>query len=525
MAVGGVVVALFGQLLAGTAVAGTKAAAPGEAPDIRPITWGSCAWSGGTGGFECGVIEVPADWAEPSGPAVEVAVVRHRAGDPERRIGALLLNPGGPGASGVDFARGAATTFSPEITARFDLVGFDPRGIGRSTPVRCDGDLVNARRALLQPQDEAGLAALRQANRDVSDSCRELSGPLADHMDTASVVRDMDAIRAALGERRISYYGASYGTLIGQQYAERYPRRLRAMVLDSNMDHSLDARGLLRTRAETLEGAFGQFAEWCGRTAGCALRGRDVPALYDSFYRRAEAGELALPNPHRPVTVQTLRSITFSHMYNPADWYSFATILASMDEGTAGTDTVPDSALTAAAAGTPVTFPYSPVLCQDYDLDMPSYATMAGLQQELAQLAPLTRLPSLGWSDLTGCQNWTPRVANPQRPLHIEGAPPILLANSRWDVATPHAWAANAARQIGREAVSLTYEGVGHGVYWLSPCARGAIDTYLTTLDTTSLATHCPPAWPGATSTSSTDNPLPTPLTGPPAARAEGVIP
>jgi pimeloyl-ACP methyl ester carboxylesterase len=502
--------ALFGQLLTGTATA-----APTASPTPTPagtIAWEPCESPYGEGSFECATIAVPVDWARPDGATIDLALSRHRATDPDRRLGSLLLNPGGPGMSGVDLALSSPFSFSPELVERFDFVGFDPRGTNRSAPTYCDDDLSAARRSALGSQDDAGLDALRAANRAFADSCRELSGPLAEHMDSASVARDMDAIRVGLGERRISYWGGSYGTLIGQMYAELFPRRIRAMVLDSNMDHSLGVWGIQKTRTETLEGAFGEFADWCAHTSTCALHGQDVRALYASLYAAAEENRLTYYG--RPMALSTFQGITFSHMYDPdTEWPEFAQLLTSMgttaeaggtaeDTGTAVTTEAAEtvdttSAAVSGAVANPVKFAYDLVLCQDYDLDVPSYAAIARMEAELARIAPLTRQASLSRSYMTSCQNWTDEVANPQHRLRVRGSAPILVTNSRYDVATPHAWGANAARQIGREATLLTYDGVGHITYWLSPCMREATDTYLTTLVTPEKGTRCPAIRPG----------------------------
>ncbi|KOG22334.1 proteinase, partial [Streptomyces viridochromogenes] len=143
---------------------------------------------GALANFECATIKVPVDWKRPHGATIDLALARHLATDPGRRIGSLLINPGGPGGSGVDFAFSAADAFSPELLARFDIVGFDPRGVGRSNPVVCDEDRVNAQSEAIYPDSDSSFAALRAANRALGESCRDLTGPLADHMDTGSVV-------------------------------------------------------------------------------------------------------------------------------------------------------------------------------------------------------------------------------------------------------------------------------------------------------------------------------------------------
>ncbi|MEU7717133.1 alpha/beta hydrolase [Streptomyces tibetensis] len=501
LAVGALATALFGQLISGTAVAAPSAEDTVVSP--TPGLPGRIAWApcespngGGQGAFECATVTVPVDWKRPKEATLDLALARHRATDPARRIGSLLVNPGGPGGSGVDFAFSAPSSFSPELLARFDVVGFDPRGVARSTPVVCDEDRVMAQNALLYPDSAASFAALRKANRALGESCRDLSGPLADHMDTGSVVRDMEAIRAGLGERRISYYGVSYGTAIGQQYAERYPKRIRAMTLDSNMDHSLGPWAFQKTEAVGVEESYGQFADWCARTASCALHGRDARAVFASLYQRAEAGELVVPgDPPQTVTPQDLQSAALGNMYDPAAWFGFAQVLADLDAGAPGA-----TARFARTYGEPVEYPFNSVMCQDYDFGVSSYRSLARFERELGRLAPVTRLSPLGWTVQNACQDWPSEVRNPQRRLDVEGTGPILMTNSRFDPATPHSWGANAARQIGREAVFLTYDGVGHGDYWLSPCARDAIDTYLVTLKTPRKGTHCPAVWPAGPS-------------------------
>ncbi|MBP5889622.1 alpha/beta hydrolase [Streptomyces scabiei] len=513
LAVGVLITTLFGELLAGTSVAG----APAKAPTAGRITWKSCTSPDGTAGFECATLKVPVDWKKPGGATIDLALNRLPATDRAHRIGSLLINPGGPGGSGVDFAFSAPESFSSALRARFDIVGFDPRGVGRSNAVMCDADLIIAQNELLFPDDAASFASLRKANRDLGRNCRDLSGKLFDHMDTASVVRDMEAIRAGLGERRISYYGVSYGTAIGQQYAERYPRRIRAMTLDSNMDHSLGAWAYQKTEAVAMEGSFGQFADWCARTTSCALHDRDVRALYKSLARRAADGIVLPGDPPHTYTLAELRNTALGAMYDPSSWFEFAADLARLDAAKGS------PSLTERGHGKPEEYGYLAVTCQDNDFGLRSYKTLAGYERKLARISPVTRVNPLAWTDLTGCQNWPNKVTNPQHRLRVDGTPPILMTNSRYDVATPHSWGANAARQIGHEAVLLTYDGVGHGDYWMSPCAQGAIDKYLLTLKTPRKGAHCPAVWPTGTaaqrqSAGGLVNPLPG-LLGPTASR------
>jgi pimeloyl-ACP methyl ester carboxylesterase len=497
--------------------AAPAAAAP--ATTAAPAPAGSIAWGPCDPAEEapervlCGTLDVPVDWRKPRGPKITLALAKLPAADPAQRIGSLLINPGGPGGSGVSFAFAAGEAFSPAIVNRFDIIGFDPRGQARSQAIQCDSDDIAAQQEVSFPSSAAEYAQLRAANRELFAGCKELSGPLFKYVDTASVARDMDAIRAGLGESRISYYGVSYGTMIGQQYAELFPGRIRAMALDSNMDHSQNIVGYQAYESLAMEGSFVQFAEWCERTEACVLNDENVLAYWDELYAQAEAGELVFEG--EPVAPETLISAIFGYLYDPIGWFDLASLLAALG----GDAPAPTSDLRV-RRGEPVEYGYLPVMCSDYYFELGSYKALAALQRVQNRLAPHTKYNPLAWSDLTSCQNWPYKVANPPHRLKASGKlPPILLANSRWDVATPYEWGRSLAKQLP-SATFLTYDGVGHGTYWLSPCAQAAIDTYLVERRTPAKGTHCPavfpdtPPQPATLSTSRPVNPLPQ-LVGP----------
>jgi pimeloyl-ACP methyl ester carboxylesterase len=450
-------------------------AAPAAPPPAGSVAWGPCdPAEEAPERALCGTLDVPVDWRRPHGPTFALALAKMPAADPARRIGSMLINPGGPGGSGVSFAFGADGAFSPEINDRFDIVGFDPRGQARSEPVLCDGDVVGAQEALLYPASAGEYRELRAATRNLAASCTELTGPLVKHVDTASVVRDMDAIRAALGEQKITYYGVSYGTMIGQQYAELFPTRIRAMVLDSNMDHAQNILSYQKWESVAMEQSFTQFAAWCGRTEACALHGTDVLAFFDELY--AEHGYRA-------------SEFVFGYLYDPLYWFWLAEDLIAFSAGE-----IP----AARFRGEPTQYGYRPVMCSDFHFDLGVFPAVAALEKAQNRLAPHTGLNPLAWSDLTGCQNWPYPVNNPPHRLAASPKlPPILMANSRYDVATPYQWGASLAGQLP-SATFLTYDGVGHGTYWLSDCARAAIDTYLIGRVTPAEGTHCPAVFPAS---------------------------
>lgn len=489
----------LGLVTAGTT--GTAAAAPPRGT----VDWAPCDEDieGLPERLLCGTLSVPVDWSRPHGPRLDLALAKLPAADPDRRIGSLFVNPGGPGGSGVNMVYFAEESFSAELVGRFDIVSFDPRGQARSNPVLCDSDDVAAQAALLFPQNAREYAELRKVNRALAQSCRELTGPLVGHVDTASVVRDMDAVRAAIGEHKISYYGVSYGTMIGQQYAELFPKRLRALVLDSNMDHNQDIWSYQKNETLAMEGSFRQFADWCARTPDCVLHDVDVPAYFDDLYALAEAGDLVLDPGTEfewAVTPEDLIWLIFGSMYDPLGWFGLAEFLQLLG-GDAPTVAAADDRLRSlidriTTRGEPVELGYLPVMCEDFHFDVRPYAAVAAMERKLHRLAPHTKVNPLAWTDLTGCQNWPGEVSNPPHRLKASPAlPPILMTNSRWDVATPYEWGKSLARQLP-SATLLTYDGVGHGDYWLSPCARDAIDTYLLTRRTPPQGTHCPAVFP-----------------------------
>lgn len=473
IAMAGVLIAVAGAVVTGTTAV---AAAPSA------IVWEPCPEQKT---FDCASITVPVNWKDPFGPTLDLALARSKATDPARRIGSLVINPGGPGGSGVNFVMRNPPFFSADVRAQFDIVGFDPRGMHRSSPVRCDQDLQDAQAALQYPESQSEFDDLKKVNDLLGNNCLALNGTLVEHMDTASVARDVEAIRVALNEGKLNYFGGSYGTLIGQQYAELFPGNIRVMSLHAIIDHSLAVEEYEVTSAKEAEEAFAQFADWCERTPACALHGRDVETFFDKLYARAESGEVA-------VSPETLLDTVQAGMSNPLNaWFGLAEQLLAWD---AGAQT--SGPLSRPSRGEPANYFYYPVLCEDFDLSVASFTELMRLRERLAKLAPHMRLNTLAWTDLTGCLNWPTELSNPQHPPHIVGAPPIMMAAGRYDPATPYSWATNVASQIGSGATLLTYDGVGHALYAISPCVRSATDRYLATTQPPPPNTHCPAIFP-----------------------------
>ncbi|QUQ62787.1 alpha/beta hydrolase [Kutzneria sp. CA-103260] len=442
---------------------------------------------------DCATVHMPVDWAHPDGPTTGLAVARLKAAKPAQRKGVLMVDQGGPGGSGVSYVESIAG--NPRYQAlkdSFDIVGFDPRGVGASADIQCDSTVLGEPYESV-PTTGDQYRTLLAHNARAAQNCKQLNGPLFDHVDTVGVVRDMDSLRRQLGEAEISYYGVSYGTQIGQQYLELYGQNLRAIVLDSNMDHSIDATRYAVTASLAFENSFRDFASWCQRTATCALHDQDVLALWDKLYAQAEGGALKNPATGGPVTPYALRQTAFTDMYRPARaWFGLADVLKKISVG------VP---VTPAPRAATQDNSYQAIWCSDWTWPtIDDFHAVTELREKSEAVAPHTHVFEF-FSDVSSCLGWTGPLNNPQHVLRPHNAPPILMTNAIHDVATPYDWGLDVSEQLPT-ATLLTYDGTGHGDYGNSLCAHDAIDAYLLTLKLPPRGTHCPAEWPTAPPTS-----------------------
>ncbi|MFC9860159.1 MULTISPECIES: alpha/beta fold hydrolase [unclassified Streptomyces] len=469
---------------AALAVPGTAAAQEpaGTTAPAAPISWGPCPkadppYPDPSPKAQCATVEVPLDWSKPTGPKTGIFVARHRATDPARRIGVLMSNPGGPGAPGADdalYADDPVGGYSPAMLQRFDMIGFDPRGVGRSQGARCDETINDP--APARPRDAAGFERLRTLNGRLADSCLKRTGPLAAHMDGESVARDMDAIRAALGERRISFLGHSYGTFLGERYARLFPGHLRALALDSAMDPDRpDAERYLTDGSVTLNSTLEKLAAWCAKDAACALKDQDLTAVTDRLFARADAGTLVEPGPKGPTRTKVDADRLSDFLTGELRVWSpegTARQLAALHTGKGevrwtSSSTDPTAQL---------------VLCRDYDFRIRDYAQYRAIRQRVAKAAPHVRSNTQALDLVLGCQGWT--MPPKPRPARAEGdLPPVLVVNATHDLATPLTGARRMTNAFPKASL-FTMDLVGHWLY-----RRGApeeamrvIDTYLTGL-------------------------------------------
>jgi pimeloyl-ACP methyl ester carboxylesterase len=459
------------------------------------------AWTPCDKGFRCARLYVPFDYARPAGPAFSLPVIKLPAAKPAQRVGALVINPGGPGGSGVMYALGARTgEFTPAVLNRFDIVGFDPRGVGGSLPaLHCvTGSQLDRYLAVNEaPASPAQLAAVIAANKGFAQDCARNARALLPYVGTASSARDMDILRAALGESRLTYLGKSYGTVLGASYAQQFPSRVRALVLDGAVAPGLSGTDLDITQAQGFSVAFGQFVAWCTAQATCPLPAAlpAATAKVSALVTAANARPLANQYSKQPADGAMVLLGIAAAMYTKTAWPYLRDALAGAFSDHDGTVLVElaDSLEERNPNGT-----YSnladvgtAVDC----LDWPYPRSLGAWQAAAVTAAKASPLfgPSLLWGSLP-CAYWpikaSPVLTGPTA-AH-QAAHPVLVVGDLKDPATPYAWAVRMARWL-RPGVLLGWNGEGHTSYMEgSSCIDAAVDAYLINLTVPRNGTICP---------------------------------
>ncbi|MBK5288532.1 MAG: alpha/beta fold hydrolase, partial [Acidimicrobiia bacterium] len=245
---------------------------------VTSLRWRDCDLG------ECASVAVPVDWAQPQGPRVDLKLARGSTAKSGQKIGTLFVNPGGPGAPGRDFASYVAASLPDAITNRFDVVAWDPRGTGASAPVECGRKLDYMFTPDSAPDSPEELTSLENATKRFVDACVQRSGSWLQHISTDDTVQDLDALRAAVGDRTLTYLGLSYGTFLGAKYAERFPDRVRALILDGAVDPSLSPQDLTITQAQGFDASLAAFMADCARRPSCAFHHGGNPRFaYDAL--------------------------------------------------------------------------------------------------------------------------------------------------------------------------------------------------------------------------------------------------
>ena len=433
----------------------------------EPVAWHSCG-----GRLKCATLNVPLDYADPAGATIELSLNELPARQSTERIGSLLVNPGGPGGSGLEFVVGGIDLPSA-VLDRFDIVGFDPRGVGASTGLPCGDSTVPAfRRVDSTPDTPEEQAALDAAAKDVADDCATNAGNLLPHIGTDDVVRDMDTIRQALGEVKLNYLGISYGTLLGLRYAALFPANARAITIDGVVDPTQDLQTWLRQQTIAYEKQINAIFDSCpsgGR--GCPPGG--AAAAYDEVSRRVESTPIPGAN-GRTLGPSELVTAALIPTYEPAAVPIFFEALTKALNG----DGSVMLSLTTAYEGSVKFTLYAGVECIDSPHPVGSEAYQ-GFAHDLEGLSP--RFGGAIANELLPCAFWPAPVHSIVGPVTAPGAPPILVIGNTGDAATPYQQAVDVARtlQSGR---LLTFDGTGHAAYGKSTCAASAEAAYFVDL-------------------------------------------
>ncbi len=465
--------------------------AASSAPPGPTVRWSACKGGAGPkGGFQCATVMVPRDPNHPDGGQIGMAIDRRAATG--RKVGSLLVNPGGPGVSGVDFLPEAVAEMPPDLRASFDIVGFDPPGVDRTAPIICEdgAGLDRYFSADPEPPSASGFAALVTADRTLASSCETRNPAELANVSTVDAARDMDVLRAALGDAKLTYLGFSYGSFLGATYANLFPTRVRAMVLDGVLDPALPAVTEIDQQAGSLDAQLQAFFAACAQSA-CARRPAGSPAAaFEALVARVRADPLPARRTSRRVGPAAVLWGAAQALYWPATWPELAQALQAAAHGD-GTDflALSDQYVGRSRQGT-----YSNILQANAAvncLDTPALS-LAAIQAD----APLIEkvAPVFGLLDLYGavqCAVWPVPANGTVGPVRASGSPPIIVVGSTGDPVTPYAWAQSLSRELAR-GVLLTRVGDGHTAYGSSACIRTQVDRYLISLTAPPPDTRCP---------------------------------
>lgn len=488
--------------------AGTLASGSAQATEPRPptLTWGACP-TGTAAPQQCATLEVPLDYRKPAGRKIEIEVSRIPAGDPKKRKGVMLLNGGGPGSS-LDVPTILGGTLPEHVRDSYDLVAFDPRGIGHSTPISCGRERDELVRdepleALSFPAADGSIGVNVAYAKRMAKNCAAHSGDLLPHVTTANVARDMDRIRRALGERTVSYYGLSWGTYVGSLYRTLFPGSVDRMVLDSSVDPNRRGYEDFRSFSEAMEDRWPDLARFAVEhqdVVGLGGTPREVRRNYLALTRKLDRDPVSLPGTEAPVNGNLLRLLTWQLSYNDTS------ITATKD-----TPVPPLAQLWRAAGGVASGSP------TDEDRAFLEAITNNFVDGGILRGVPTDNLFSAGWAyscgdkawprdlgtyarntaadraeypltagapaNVTPCSAWATKPSAPEPKVTPLGKRNVLIVQNRRDPATPLSTARGMRRAMGADAVLVDIDAGGHGVL-VHPepnaCAVGAVDTFLT---------------------------------------------
>ncbi|MEU6577097.1 alpha/beta hydrolase [Streptomyces sp. NPDC046805] len=482
---------------AGNAAQAALAALPRSTPSAlspyytQKLTWRSCK----VAGFECATMKAPLDYAKPASGDVRLAVARKKATGKNAKAkdqppASLLVNPGGPGGSAIEYLQKyAGLAYPAKVRAHYEMVAMDPRGVAGSEPVECLGgrQMDTYTQADVTPDDQKETDALVAAYRKFAEGCGAKSAALLRHVSTVEAARDMDILRAVLGDSKLNYVGASYGTFLGATYAGLFPDRVGRMVLDGAMDPTLPSRELNLQQAAGFETAFQAFAKDCVRQPDCPLGGKgttpaQVGDRLDAFFRKLDAHPIpAGDRDGRKVGEALATTGVVAAMYDESTWPRLREALTSAmkENDGAGLLVLSDSYYERDASGHYANLMAANAAVNCLDLP-PAFSTPEQVEKSLPAFKKASPVfgEGLVWASLN-CAYWPVKPTGQPHRIEAKGASPIVVVGTTRDPATPYSWAQSLARQLSSGRL-LTYVGDGHTAYGRgSRCIDTAIDSYL----------------------------------------------
>jgi pimeloyl-ACP methyl ester carboxylesterase len=487
LTISGCAVTPSGQRAAKTPSPAQKSAAQAVGPNqglLARFYTQSLAWSG-CGAYQCARLTVPIDYSHPSGATIKLAVLKVAAANPAGRIGYLVVNPGGPGGSGVDYAKAADYIVSGPVRAAYDIVGFDPRGVGESSPIRCltGRELDTFLGTDPAPDDKAQEQHYADLSKSFADKCKANGGPLLGHVSTIEAAKDMDVLRAALGERNLDYLGKSYGTFLGATYAGLFPAKVGRFVLDGAEDPKTTSSQVNAGQAVGFETATRAYVQQCVDAGGCPL-GTSVNSGMQklrTFLQQLDTRPLPLDDPYVKALTEGWGSLGVAYaMYDQGLWGQLTAALRSAFAGNADplmtlADSYADRSNKGVYTDNLMQVIYA-VNCLDRSdtTNLTHYESQARL---LSAQAP-TWGPFLAWSTLP-CGYWPVPANNVPKKITAAGSGPIVVVGTTRDPATPYKWAQGLASEL-QNGHLVTFVGDGHTAYMRSnSCVDDAVDAYL----------------------------------------------
>jgi pimeloyl-ACP methyl ester carboxylesterase len=443
--------------------------------------------------FECAAVSVPLDYSDPSGTQIRLVLLRIHDKANTSSLGSLMLNPGGPGGSGVELALGLLPKLPTSILTHFDIVGFDPRGVGLSSPIDCLSNSEQDSYDAASPDvlTPAGFATAKKLARDYAQKCTAKYGAdLADY-DTVQTARDLDQLRQAVGDPKLNYLGFSYGTELGATYLHLFPHNVRVAVLDGAVDPLYGPLESAEKQLKGFEDAFDQFAMWCRSHDPCSSLSDPRQAVYDIV---AAARQKPLPTnqPGRPLTPFLALSGVSEALYSRSEWPDLgsALVAAKGGSGTGLLDLSDRYYQRYNGQYSNLTDVFNTVSCNDSPPG-PSDATIRATAQKWARDYPMFGLEFA--AGMFTCQQWQPHRTVPPLPTAPDSAHPVLVIGNLHDPATPYQGAIDLTKTLGN-AELLSWNGQGHTSYLEgSSCVDGYVNAYLLHGTLPPQNTTCPP--------------------------------